>query len=129
MVADDPPAPAAPTLGRAALGGRCPRCGAKTLFAGWIRFADRCSACGLDFSAFNVGDGAAAFLTLAIGALVAGLAVAVELAFSPPAWVHVVIWPIVTLGLILGSLRITKAALLALEYRNGAREGRIAREP
>jgi uncharacterized protein (DUF983 family) len=53
------------------LGGLCPRCGAKTLFAGFASFAPECRACGLQFQAFNVGDGPAAFLTLGIGALVA----------------------------------------------------------
>ncbi len=110
----------------AALKGLCPRCGAKSLFAGVIKFADRCPACGLDFTAFNVGDGAVAFLTLIIGAIVAGGAIAVELIFSPPFWVHILLWPPITLALILGSLRGAKGLLLALEYRNAAREGRIA---
>jgi uncharacterized protein (DUF983 family) len=114
-----------PTPLQVGLAGRCPRCGAKTLFRGAIRFADLCSACGLDFSAFNVGDGPAAFLTLIIGALIAGAAIGVDLAFSPPLWLHALLWPPITLVLILGALRLAKGALLALEYRNAAREGRI----
>jgi uncharacterized protein (DUF983 family) len=120
-------APLSPTA--AGLRGCCPRCGEGPLFVGWIKFADRCRVCGLDFSAFNVGDGPAAFLTLILGALVAGLAIAVELIFSPPWWVHVLLWPPVTLGLILGSLRASKGVLLALEYSNAAREGRISERP
>ena len=123
------PLPTAPTPMEAGLRGLCPRCGAKTLFAGWIRFADRCAACGLDLAAFNVGDGPAAFLTLIIGALVTGLAIWLQLAAGPPWWVHVLLWPAVTLALILLSLRASKGALLALEYRNRAGEGRIRREP
>ncbi len=116
----------APTPGQAALGGLCPACGAKTLFTGTLRFADRCPACGLDYTRFNVGDGPAAFLTLIVGALIAGLAIWLELAASPPWWVHALIWlPMTIIGVML-SLRVAKAALLALEYRNKAREGRIA---
>ena len=122
-MADTPEPP--PIL--AGLTGRCPRCNARTLFSGWINFADRCSNCGLDFSSFNVGDGAAAFLTLILGALVAAMAITVELVFSPPFWVHIILWPPITLALILGSLRGSKGVLLALEYRNAAREGRIAK--
>ena len=128
-MADDPVPATAPAPVQVALLGVCPRCGAPTLFAGWVRFADRCPRCGLDFASFNVGDGAAAFLTLGIGALVAGLAIAVELIFAPPVWVHILLWPPVTLVLILLSLRGGKGALLALEYRNGAREGRISDRP
>jgi len=117
---DSPPTPLA-----AGLGGLCPRCGARTLFEGPIKFAPRCRACGLDFAAFNVGDGPAAFLILIIGAVVVGLALWLELAVGPPVWVHVLIWPIVTLALVVGSLRVGKGMLITLEYRNAAREGRI----
>jgi uncharacterized protein (DUF983 family) len=111
----------------AGIKGLCPRCGARTLFASWIRFADNCSVCGLDFTGFNVGDGAAAFLTLILGALVAAMAIAVELIFTPPFWLHLILWPPITLALLLGSLRASKGVLLALEFRNAAREGRISK--
>ena len=52
------------------LKGECPRCGASGLFEGWVRFASRCRACGLDYDSFNVGDGPAAFLILFVGAVV-----------------------------------------------------------
>lgn len=113
-----------PSLWSAGGRGLCPRCGNPTLFAGFARFAPRCRACGLDFSGFNVGDGPAAFLTLAVGALITALAVAVELAYQPPWWVHAVLWLPLTIVAVLVSLRFAKALLLALEYRNRAREGR-----
>ncbi|VVT18906.1 conserved hypothetical protein [Sphingomonas sp. EC-HK361] len=107
------------------LKGVCPRCGAPTLFAGPIRFADRCRACGLDFSTFNVGDGPAAFLTLILGTIVVILAITVELTLHPPLWLHMLIWIPVTLVGVVASLRLAKGWLIALEYRNAAREGRI----
>ena len=105
--------------------GACPKCGARTLFGGMIAFAPRCRVCDLDFSAFNVGDGPAAFLTLIVGALVVIGAVSLELAAGPPFWVHLIIWPPITLALVIGGLRIGKAALLISEYRNAAREGKL----
>ena len=109
------------------LQGLCPRCGARSLFAGWIKFADRCRACGLDFAAYNVGDGPAAFLTLILGALVTIGAVWLELAAAPPFWVHLLIWPPVTLAGVILSLRVAKGWLLALEVRNRAAEARVKR--
>ena len=120
-----PPPDQAPRIADVALKGLCPRCGAPTLFTGPIRFAERCRACGLDFAGFNVGDGPAAFLTLGVGTLVTVLAVTVELAFEPPWWVHLLLWPAVTLAAVLVSLRYAKGALIAAEYRNAAREGRL----
>ncbi|MGJ3629002.1 DUF983 domain-containing protein [Sphingomonas sp. MMS24-JH45] len=100
----------------------CPRCGARTLFRSWIGFAETCCACGLRFSDFNVGDGPAAFLTLGIGTIVTVLAIWLELAAMPPWWVHVLIWLPITLAGVMATLRIAKGWLLALEYRNAARE-------
>lgn len=114
----------------AAVRGLCPRCGAQGLFAGLLRFAPRCRGCGLDLAAFNVGDGPAAFLIMVVGGLIVGLAIAVELSLHPPFWLHLLLWPPITALAVIGSLRITKGLLLALEFRNAAREGRIAdREP
>jgi uncharacterized protein (DUF983 family) len=123
------PNPANPTIVVAGLHGLCPRCGARTLFDGTIKFAARCRACGLDFDRFNVGDGPAAFLTLIIGTLVCIAAIAFELAAHPPWWLHVVIWVPVTIGLVVVSLRVAKGMLIASEYRNRAEEGRVRREP
>lgn len=100
-----------------AIGGLCPRCGARSLFAGFASFAPKCRACGLDFSAFNVGDGPAAFLTLIVGAAITGLAIALELSLEPPWWVHALLWLPLTIAAVLGSLRIAKGLLLALEYK------------
>lgn len=121
----EPEAEAQPAPAIAAFKGVCPRCGGGRLFAGWIRFADRCTACGLDFSSFNVGDGPVVFLTLGIGALVTALAVSVELKFEPGWLIHVLLWGPLTTVLVIFGLRYTKALLLALEFANAAREGRI----
>ena len=129
-----------------ALRGLCPRCAAKTLYRGLAAFAPKCRVCGLDFAGFNVGDGPAAFLTLGVGGLVTGLAIALELSASPPWWLHVLIWPPVATALVLGALRYSKGGLVALEWsgrhapgmaedcrgqsspdhRHRAREGRVA---
>jgi uncharacterized protein (DUF983 family) len=109
----------------ATLGGLCPRCGSGGLFCGIVQFSAQCRTCQLDFSQFNVGDGPAAFLIMIVGAIVTGLAVAVQLNFEPPFWVHIILWVPVTAILVVGLLRIAKAALLILEYRNRAREGRL----
>lgn len=109
---------------RRALAGRCPRCGKGRLFSGLVAFAKACPACALDYSAFNVGDGAASFLILGVGAIITTLALWLELSFEPAWWVHVILWLPLTLILSLGLMRLAKGALLALEYANNAREGR-----
>jgi uncharacterized protein (DUF983 family) len=107
-----------------ALAGNCPRCGSHTLFDGWLRFAHKCRACGLDLDSFNVGDGPAAFLILIIGAIVTVSALVLDAVAEPPWWVHL-IWIPVAAALTIGGLRLGKAWLLAQEYRHRAREGQI----
>ena len=123
----DPTPVSSPAIAEVALKGLCPRCGRPLLFAGWVKFADRCSGCGLDFTRFNVGDGPAAFLTLILGALVVAGAITLELTLHPPLWLHMLIWIPVTAAGVIWSLRVAKGWLLALEYRNRAAEGRVKR--
>jgi len=95
------------------------------MFGGWVTFAPRCTACSLDFSSFNVGDGPAAFLIFIVGTIVVVGALVVDGALSPPWWVHLV-WIPVAAGLTIGGLRLSKAWLLSQEYKHRAREGRIS---
>jgi uncharacterized protein (DUF983 family) len=121
-----PASGAAPSLAAATFEGLCPRCGARTLFAGLARFAPACRSCGLDFASFNVGDGPAAFLILIVGAIVAVGAILLDQMTSPPWWVHL-IWVPVGAGLTIYGLRVGKAALVYQEYKHRAREGRITK--
>ena len=121
-----PPAGPAPSLAAATFKGLCPRCGAKTLFAGAARFAPECDRCGLDFASFDVGDGPAAFLILIVGAIVAVAAILVDLAYRPPWWVHIV-WLPVMVALTLAGLRIGKAALMYQIFHHRAGEGRLSK--
>lgn len=113
-----------PPVWRAALSGLCPECGAPTLFDGPVRFRDRCGACGLDYSRYNVGDGPAAFLTLIIGALLIALALTLDFAVQPPLWVHVLLWVPLTAAAVVYGLRVAKGALIASEHQRQATEGR-----
>lgn len=113
-------------VARSALLGLCPQCGGQTLFGEhMIQFEPRCSACGLDYEQFNVGDGPAAFLILIVGALITGLALTLEVMAHPPFWLHMLLWIPLTTVAVVGSLRVAKAALLILEFHNKAREGRL----
>ncbi len=111
-----------PGIAAAALFGLCPRCAEKTLFDGFAQFAPKCGKCGLNYSAFNVGDGPAGFLTLIIGALIVGLALWLEVSFAPPFWVHALLWIPLTFAAVIFGLRAAKAALLYAEFSRDAGE-------
>ncbi len=113
------------SVARAALLGRCPRCGQGALFDGYLKVAPRCSACGLDYGPFDAGDGPAVFVILIVGAIVTVSALIVEVKYQPPYWVHVALWVPLVIVLSLVLLRLAKALLLVLQYRHNAGEGRL----
>ena len=102
---------------RAAIACRCPRCGQGRLFTGLLSVRQACEVCALDLSAQDAGDGPAVFAILFLGMLVVGLAALVEIRFSPPLWVHLLLWgPLILIGAV-AMLRPLKAGLIALQYR------------
>ena len=99
------------------LRGRCPRCGQGALFDGFLRIVDRCAACGLGFGGHDVGDGAIVFVIFVLGFAVVGAALAVELAYRPPLWLHAALWGPAVLGGTPLLLRPAKGMTVALQYR------------
>jgi len=66
----------------------------------------------------DAGDGPAVFVILFLGLIVVALAALVEIRFSPPIWVHLVLWtPLIFAGAV-AMLRPFKAGLIALQYRH-----------
>jgi uncharacterized protein (DUF983 family) len=87
--------------------------------------APACTNCGLDLTTFNVGDGATVFGTMIVGGGVVIGGVTMQILYDPPLWLQLSIWlPVATLAVV-AFLRVANAGLLASEYRNAAREGRI----
>ncbi len=88
------------------------------MFTGLLTVRPTCPSCGLDFSAQDAGDGPAVFVILLLGLIVVGLAAIVEIKFSPPLWVHIVLWTPLIIGGAILMLRPLKAGLIALHYRH-----------
>ena len=99
---------------------RCPRCGVGPLFRGLLTVNDICAHCGFDLKAEDSGDGPAVFVIFIVGPVAVGLAFWLEVAASPPYWIHLLVWPpLIVLGSI-ALLRPLKALLIALQYRHKA---------
>lgn len=105
--------------------GRCPRCGQGRLFRGYITPVERCANCGLEMKFADSGDGPAVFIIMIVGFVIVGMALAVEFAYSPPIWLHMLLWLPLTVGLALGLLRPLKGLMIAQQYKHSAKEGRL----
>lgn len=109
----------------AGLLGRCPQCGEGRLFRGFLALRPRCERCGLDFSFADSADGPAFFVMFIAGFIVAGSALAVEILYAPPYWVHALLWGPLILITTLVPLRPVKGLLIALQYHHKAAESRF----
>jgi uncharacterized protein (DUF983 family) len=112
---------------RAGLSCACPRCGQGKLFDGLLKVRPVCRNCDLDYSFADAGDGPAVFVIMIIGFIVVGLALYVDSNYGWPIWLHLILWIPLAVGLSLWLLRVLKALLIALQYRNKAKPGEIDR--
>ena len=119
------PPPTASVLA-AGLRGRCPRCGQGALFRRGLVLREKCESCGLSYAFADSGDGPAVFAIFILGFLILGGALLVEFKLGPPVWVHVLLWGILTPLLAFFLLRVLKAALIALQFKHKAEQGRFA---
>ena len=99
---------------------RCPRCGRGKLFAGYLTLVEKCAVCGLDLRASDSADGPAFFVMFIVLIVTVPLVFLVYAVFEPPVWVHMVLWPIVIIGLSLGLLRPAKGIMVALQFKHRA---------
>ena len=107
---------------RTALACRCPRCGIGNLFIGVLSVRPTCENCRLDLRAHDTGDGPASLVILLLGAIIVGLVFWVEFRFNPPLWVHIALWPALTISLALLLMRPLKAGLIAQQFRHCSSE-------
>lgn len=124
MGAETPPRPLV-AMTRPAISGlrmRCPQCGEGKVFVGYLRFAERCAACGADFRAADAGDGPAVFVILIVGAVVAPLLIILQFGLDLPGWLALAITMTAALGLCLALLPPLKALLFALQWKHKARQ-------
>lgn len=105
-----------PGIAQAALSGLCPHCSARTLFEAPARIAIECSACGLKLAEFERGGRLAGIVTIVVAAILIAIAMTIETLYRPPLWLPAGFWAPVTVGAVIGVLRLYKTALLYAKY-------------
>lgn len=95
---------------------RCPNCGEGKLFRAFLKVADTCPHCGEELFHHEADDAPPYFTILIVGHIVVPLMLAIELDYMPPIWVHVAIWPALTVGLSLFLLPRVKGAVVGLQW-------------
>lgn len=99
---------------------KCPACGKGNLYPETFNLTlnEKCSACGLDLSKNDSADGPAVFLIFILGFLLVPMALIVDHMFSPPLFVHALLWSVIAIALTLGSLKPLKSYIITLQYKH-----------
>jgi uncharacterized protein (DUF983 family) len=96
--------------------GRCPRCGEGKLCRAFLKTADNCSVCGLDFTPHRADDLPAYLVIVIVGHIVVPMALLIETNFAPPVWLQLSIYLPVTLFASLSLLQPVKGAVVGLQW-------------
>jgi uncharacterized protein (DUF983 family) len=96
--------------------GRCPRCGQGKLFRAFLKTADNCSACGLDFTPHRADDLPAYLVIVIVGHIVVPTALLIETNFAPPVWLQLSIYLPFTFFASLALLQPVKGAVVGLQW-------------
>ena len=96
--------------------GRCPRCGEGKLFRAFLKTADNCAVCGLDFTPHRADDLPAYLVIVIVGHIVVPLALSIETNYAPPVALQLAIYLPVTLIASLALLQPVKGAVVGLQW-------------
>jgi uncharacterized protein (DUF983 family) len=98
---------------------RCPACGSRGIFAGYLKTATACPGCALPVGEYRADDAPPYFTIFIVGHVVIPAVLAVEQHWHPPAWLHVALWVPATLLLTLLLLPLVKGAVIGVQWAFG----------
>lgn len=99
--------------------GACPHCGRGRVFAGFLAVADTCDQCGLELHRHRADDLPPYLVIFLVGHVVGYGILVSEFRFDVPLWLHLAVWPALTLVLSLALLRPVKGAVVGLQFALG----------
>jgi uncharacterized protein (DUF983 family) len=96
--------------------GRCPRCGQGKLFRAFLKVADHCSVCGLDFTPHRADDLPAYLVIVIVGHIVVPAALWIETNYSPEVWLQLSVYLSFTCVASLLLLQPVKGAVVGFQW-------------
>lgn len=100
--------------------GRCPNCGQGRLLRNYLKPVDHCAACGEAYGHLRADDAPPWMTILIVGHIVIPAVLSVEQTYEPATWIHMAIWPLLSLVLTLLLLPRCKGLVLGLLWSTGA---------
>jgi len=99
------------------LRGRCPACGEGNIFYKYLKVNSACPSCGEELHHHRADD-APPYMTIFIVGHVIGTGMLLTEGYWPdaPIWLHIAVWPTLTVLMSLWLLPIVKGALIAYQW-------------
>ena len=104
---------------RRGFSGRCPACGRGRLFRRFLKVAEECETCGCELHQHRADDLPPYIVIALVGHIVGWGILISETRFDVPLWLHLAVWPALTVVLALALLQPTKGAVVGLQYALG----------
>ena len=95
---------------------RCPRCGEGKLFRAFLKTANNCSACGLDFTPHRADDLPAYLVIVIVGHIVVPIALWIETNYAPAVWLQLATYLPLTFIMSLALLQPVKGSVVGLQW-------------
>ena len=94
----------------------CPQCGRQSIFQNFLKIKEKCS-CGLKLSNHEIGDGPSFFSMFFLNIFIIFSAILVEIKYSPPLWVHIILWGPLIIFLSVFLIRYLKILFIFLNFK------------
>lgn len=98
------------------LRGHCPACGRGRLFRAFLKPVERCADCGEDLSHQRADDLPPYIVITIVGHVVVGGLLLAEKFGDWPMWLHMALWPSLTLALALVLVQPVKGGVVGLQW-------------
>lgn len=110
-----PRRPVLPAMLRGAAN-KCMNCGHRGVLTGFLSVNHACSKCGEEFHHQRADDAPPYFTITIVGHIIIPALLVVEVLWRPEIWIHMAIWPLLTVLLALVLMRPIKGALIGLQW-------------
>lgn len=97
---------------------KCPNCRSGRIFGKFLKVNDNCDQCGEALHHQRADDAPPYFTIFIVGHLIVPIMMAIEIAYMPPLWLHLIIWLPLTVLSCYWLLPRVKGALIGLQWAN-----------
>lgn len=95
----------------------CPACGTVGMFKGYLKIADHCPTCQLEFDKIRSDDAPAYFTIAIVGHILLPIISYLEYCYHLSMLTHLIVWPPIIIGMTLGLLPFMKGLMMAVMWR------------